>query len=330
MARIRGIKPDFFKDEDISCLPYEARLFFAGLWCHADREGRLEYRPKRLKVEIMPFDNVDIEVLCSTLSNPKIAHRPDKKFIVIYEVAEQQYIQICNFKKHQRPHSLEKSSLIPSMDGAITVEEQFKNGHKPIDSETDGNSLNKDNNGLNNVKERAIDVPRTPVSCSLYLVSGDRDCNGSPAYDAGKQVFPEGFEPDRVNSDTPLPPLVQFRWDRVLEKYPHPRGIIKGRDKAVRIYVKNPSEWNRWDKNIDNYAVDVARQQKEHPDREVFLFNLDTFLTDGFRDFDVAPKEEPTGPAPPGMNMDWKKNAEREAAEAAQDRPKEIPRVVIA
>ena len=47
MARSRNIKPSFFMNEDIIELPYEARLLFIGLWTLADREGRLENRPKK-------------------------------------------------------------------------------------------------------------------------------------------------------------------------------------------------------------------------------------------------------------------------------------------
>ena len=72
MPRMRNIKPDFFKDEDLSYLPFEARIIFAGLLCLADREGRLEYRPKRIKVEIMPFDDVDIDTICRRLADPKM------------------------------------------------------------------------------------------------------------------------------------------------------------------------------------------------------------------------------------------------------------------
>ncbi|WP_461949107.1 hypothetical protein ACOKPE_14565 [Acinetobacter baumannii] len=49
MARSRNIKPSFFMNEDIIELPYEARLLFIGLWTLADREGRLENRPKKIK-----------------------------------------------------------------------------------------------------------------------------------------------------------------------------------------------------------------------------------------------------------------------------------------
>jgi hypothetical protein len=49
MPRTRQIKPGFFKNDELAELPIEARLLFAGLWTIADREGRLEDRPKKIK-----------------------------------------------------------------------------------------------------------------------------------------------------------------------------------------------------------------------------------------------------------------------------------------
>ena len=105
------MKPDFFKDEDIKDLPYEARLFFAGMWCFADKEGRIEDRPQRLKVEIMPYDNIDAEKILCLLSEPKKGS--NKPFIFRYSVNNENYIQILSWHKHQKPHHTEKESLIP-------------------------------------------------------------------------------------------------------------------------------------------------------------------------------------------------------------------------
>ena len=52
MARARSLKPGFFRNADLVELPMEARLMFAGLWVLADREGRLEDRPKQIKIDI--------------------------------------------------------------------------------------------------------------------------------------------------------------------------------------------------------------------------------------------------------------------------------------
>jgi uncharacterized phage protein (TIGR02220 family) len=108
MARARNIKPGFFTNEYLSELEPLARLLFIGLWCHADREGRLEDRPKRLKVDILPYDNCDADKLLNSLANS-----PDK-FISRYEVGGSRYIQITNFINHQNPHIKESASTIPA------------------------------------------------------------------------------------------------------------------------------------------------------------------------------------------------------------------------
>ena len=108
MPRIRSIKPEFFTDENIAELSIDARLLFIGLWTLADRAGRLEDRPKYIKVMLFPYDKIDIEPLLAKLS------AGDKPFILRYEAEGKQFIQVCNFLKHQYPNIKEKSSTIPA------------------------------------------------------------------------------------------------------------------------------------------------------------------------------------------------------------------------
>lgn len=119
MARIRYIKPEFFFDEDLAQLPPLYRLAFAGLWCQADREGRLKDRPNALKVHIVPFDDIDFELVLSELSKPKPIHN-SCAFITRYEVNGEKYIQINKFTEHQRPHHSEQSTCIPAMNTVKT------------------------------------------------------------------------------------------------------------------------------------------------------------------------------------------------------------------
>jgi len=50
MARTRSIKPSFFKNEFLAECEPMARLLFVGLWTLADRDGRLELRPRRIEL----------------------------------------------------------------------------------------------------------------------------------------------------------------------------------------------------------------------------------------------------------------------------------------
>ena len=57
MARSRNIKPGIMANEDLAELGAIERLLFIYLWMLADKEGRLEDRPKRIKVEALPYDD---------------------------------------------------------------------------------------------------------------------------------------------------------------------------------------------------------------------------------------------------------------------------------
>ena len=124
MPRIRYLKPEFFLDEDLSFITVEARLTFEGLWCHADREGRLEDRPAYLKTQIWPYQDIDMNVLLTELSKPKTTD-PEETFIIRYAIKKKKYIQIVNFLEHQKPHHTERKSTIPP---PITVNTPLKDG----------------------------------------------------------------------------------------------------------------------------------------------------------------------------------------------------------
>lgn len=148
MARSRNIKPGFFLNDDLAECDPLARLLFAGLWCIADREGRLEDRPKRIKAEVLPYDNCD----AGQLLNQLVKHG----FILRYEADGNQYIQITNFSKHQNPHVKEAESIIPPPPGSepapykhhtSTVQEPEPHNSFPADSlnpYTDSLILNPD------------------------------------------------------------------------------------------------------------------------------------------------------------------------------------------
>lgn len=120
MARARNIKPGFFSNEVLADLPPFDRLLFIGLWCLADREGRLEERPKRIKMELFPCDSYDVQVGLASLET--------NGFVDRYQVGDLSIIEILSFQKHQRPHGTEKDSLLPDKNGFLTINDRKANG----------------------------------------------------------------------------------------------------------------------------------------------------------------------------------------------------------
>lgn len=106
--RARNIKPAFFKNDELSELTITARLLFIGLWCYADRDGLFEERPKKIKAEIFPYDNLKVEHITQAL-----AALVTSGFLIVFHNSNgNDIMQIVNFKKHQSPHHNEKPSVL--------------------------------------------------------------------------------------------------------------------------------------------------------------------------------------------------------------------------
>lgn len=110
MARARNIKPGFFKNYDLADLGPQCQLLFAGLWCLADREGRLEDKPRFIKAEVFPYYDFDV--------NGGLTLLHESGFVKRYTVNGEPMIQVEGFKKHQSPHSTEKPSVLPGIEKA--------------------------------------------------------------------------------------------------------------------------------------------------------------------------------------------------------------------
>jgi hypothetical protein len=115
MARSRNIKPGFFTNDVLGELPPLARLLFVGLWTVCDRDGRCEDRPKKIRAEVLPYDDCDVEVLLGQLANAG--------FIDRYEADGRRVVHVVNWHKHQNPHVKEAPSTLPARCelGASTV-----------------------------------------------------------------------------------------------------------------------------------------------------------------------------------------------------------------
>lgn len=115
MARARNIKPGLFKNEVLGVADPLFTLLFEGLWILADRAGRLEDRPLRIKAEVFPYRDADVE--------PMLVWLEEQGFIQRYMVAGKRYILICEFVKHQNPHKNESDSVIPEPEEIRTEPE---------------------------------------------------------------------------------------------------------------------------------------------------------------------------------------------------------------
>lgn len=149
MARARNIKPALFENEILGEADPLITLLFIGLWGLADAQGKLEYRPKRIKIKIFPYRDIpDLSRL--------IRYLHDHDFIKLYEVGGTEYIEILNFVRHQNPHKNEQPRGYPE---------------RPADSGSSGNSGQSPNKSEQSPSESGS-VSRIPDSGFLNPDSG--------------------------------------------------------------------------------------------------------------------------------------------------------------
>jgi hypothetical protein len=109
VARIRTIKPDFFRSDDVAQLSYRARLTWVGLWTYVDDEGRGKDNARIIKGDLWPLEDEvthkDVEKDLGELSGAGRIHR--------YEVDGEKYLLILKWTDHQRIAKPTASKLPP-------------------------------------------------------------------------------------------------------------------------------------------------------------------------------------------------------------------------
>lgn len=117
MARIRSVKPEFFKDQDLAEeLPgrdgRDARQLYIGLWGLADEHARLRGDARYIKGEIFPYDDdvtpADVERYLDMIVTSGRAVR--------YRVRSSVYLFLPKLDEHQRLEPDKVPSRLPGPD----------------------------------------------------------------------------------------------------------------------------------------------------------------------------------------------------------------------
>ena len=137
MARIRTVKPEFFRHEELQDLEAAnvgkyPMMVFAGLWGHCDKNGVFAYKPRSLKLDILPFLPFD---MTETLEILEAAG-----FVEVFEVEGEKYGHIRSFPEHQRitGKEAEQSGRHPEPIGETTGKHLGNSGEKPDAQERKG------------------------------------------------------------------------------------------------------------------------------------------------------------------------------------------------
>lgn len=251
MARKRLISPQFFLDgelfdaEQASGLPL--RVAYAGLWCFADRRGYLEWKPRELKLGILPHDAVNMTdtmlALCSHGFLMVYEHpdHPTRLFVAIPSFPKWQTFNIKERPDPHIPSPLTKEHLTD------TVPARFRHGASTPGTGT-GTGTNSSTTSRVSRKQRA--KPAGPVetwltpACSAWEAANGAGTFAGIAGQAARALSPLR----KMYSDDEIGCRLAF--------YLEMRGDPQGHDKAparrggmgwkpdIRAFALTFGHWN--------------------------------------------------------------------------------------
>ena len=217
MARARNIKPGFFKNEILGVADPLYSLLFEGLWVLADRSGRLEDRPLRIKGEVFPYrDGLNVDAMLNWLES--------NGFIRRYTAQGKKCILVLEFVKHQNPHKNETESELPSPSDECTKPEEIGTVTEIIGS-TRADSLSSDSL-----------IPDTPILNSVPNGTGGKP----PITDPDEIIFGYGV-PMLTNAGTAEKQARSFLGG--LRKHHGDAALINKLRECAKAKPLQPLEW---------------------------------------------------------------------------------------
>lgn len=132
MSKIRTVKPELFRHEQlfeaeqISGLPL--RLIFIGLFTVVDAEGRFRWRPRQLKLDILPYDEINFTAALSALV--------EFGFVEHYQYDDEYYGVIPTWHKHQSINQREPDSVLPDPQKGCILKPPTTHRSNPVNAST--------------------------------------------------------------------------------------------------------------------------------------------------------------------------------------------------
>jgi hypothetical protein len=165
VARIRTIKPEFWKHEDLSELPEATHMLAAALLNHADDEGYFNANPALVRAECCPLREPSVSVHDSLISLAKIGYLQ-----LGAGTDGKRYGRIVKFDDHQRVNRPTPSKI----KDLVAVWEDSPRTHPQLSEHSPPERKGKEGKGTGNGKETLPGVESTGVDPEPVLTLVDK------------------------------------------------------------------------------------------------------------------------------------------------------------
>ena len=207
--RIRTIKPEFWRSEDIAALSIEDRLLFIGLWSYVEDNGVGRDEPQLIQCDLYPLDTF---TEASLRTHGGLMRLSQQGLITRFEGPDgRRYLQINSWDKHQKINRPSKPRFPQYNAENCTLTEGSLSPHCTL---TEG-SLPEQGTG-NREQGTGKDTPFSPpheteaaesASAELVTVAADaapataNTSKPSKSSKARGTRLPDGWQPDQALAD---------------------------------------------------------------------------------------------------------------------------------
>lgn len=253
LAKIRTIKPSMTTDEKLAEVSRDAELLFILSLMFVDDAGRMEYSPKRLKMQAFPSDrDRELDI------GPLVEELCEYRLFVVYEVGGRMHLCIPNFLKHQRIHK-PTPSTIPSLE-SVARNRGEKPGEQIKNREKAGNTVATGENREELEVEREVELEvEEPVRDPIANENLDQQVN-EVGHEYPRNDHLRGVFLPRDQQEAIAEAIIQDGFGRVysgtvairdaVATWPaHEKKFVPNAGKFYREkqYLKNPAIWERSD-----------------------------------------------------------------------------------
>lgn len=263
MARIRTVKPDFFKHYELYQCEQESglpiRVAFAGLWTVCDREGRFKWVPPELKISCLPYDDVDFSRVLDALIT--------RGFVVKYECKGRVFGLVPGFKEHQVINNREAKSVLPDPFGS--------------DSEiiSDSGDLTR--------APRVNDACISDETREDHADTGERKGKEGKGKE-GKEKYKADFgqAENHADLDDQDPPPKKIPYQKIVDLYhellpelPKVQALTEARkgqirQRMIKGQIKDLNEWRDYFEHVKDSKF-LTGKTEPAPGRKVFVADLE-------------------------------------------------------
>lgn len=210
-ARTRMLNPGVFENEELARADPFYTIVFQVLWCLADRQGRLEDRPEKIRGRLLPYrDEGHVLRALDWLS--------EKGFIVRYTIQGRRFIAVPNFLLYQKTHDKETASTIPpppaEVEGGREMRTEYHT-HTTYVLNT-GSSINENTPGDAETRARlggTLGAPQVPLLPELELTTTPTPPTGSPG-----AAFPDPPEVKGAGAPWDFERVVLEAWNAAAQR----------------------------------------------------------------------------------------------------------------